>query len=88
MGAEQQADREPSAALQKSLEYYDQAILKNAGDISLLQLKGLALFELGRYDEGIEAYDQALKEFPGLEISNLDRRLDRQGRCLAGTGQE
>ncbi len=56
-------------ALQRSLEYYDQAISKNAGDISLLQQKGLAFFELGRYDEAIEAYDQVLNASPDVKPS-------------------
>lgn len=60
---------EARAALQKSLEYYDQAILKNAGDISLLQQKGMALFELGRYDDAIEVYDQVLTDSHDIEFS-------------------
>jgi len=60
---------EASAAFRKSLVYYDQAILQNAGDISLLQQKGLALFELGRYDEAIEVYNQVLKDSPDIEFS-------------------
>ena len=43
--------------------------MKNAGDISLLQLKGKALFELGRYDEAIEVYDQVLKDSPDINPS-------------------
>ncbi|MFZ3147663.1 MAG: tetratricopeptide repeat protein [Methanothrix sp.] len=60
---------EARAAFQKSLELYDQAILKNAGDISLLQLKGKALFELGRYDEAIEVYDLVLRDSPDIKPS-------------------
>ena len=60
---------EARAAFQKSLEFYDQAVSKNAGDISLLQLKGKALFELGRYDEAIEVYDQVLKNSSSIEHS-------------------
>jgi len=60
---------EAKAAFQKSLEFYDQAILKNAGDISLLQQKGKTLFELGRYDEAIGVYDQVLKGSPDIGFS-------------------
>jgi tetratricopeptide (TPR) repeat protein len=60
---------EARAALQKSLEFYDRAISKNTGDISLLQQKGMALFELGRYDDAIEVYDQVLTDSHDIEFS-------------------
>ena len=59
---------EAQAAFQKSLEFYETAISGNTGNIRLLQQKGLVLFELGRYDEAIEAYDQVLKNSLSLEF--------------------
>jgi tetratricopeptide (TPR) repeat protein len=60
---------EARAAFQKSRGFYDAAISKNAGDTRLMQQKGLVLFELGRYDEAIEVYDQVLKNSSSIEHS-------------------
>jgi tetratricopeptide (TPR) repeat protein len=60
---------EAKVAFQKSLEFYDQAISNNTGNNRLLQQKGLVLFELGRYDEAIEAYDQVLSDSPDVKPS-------------------
>lgn len=54
-------------AFQNALELYDKAILETQDDVSLLQSKGYALFNLGRYDEAIEIYDQILQTVPSIE---------------------
>jgi len=59
---------EAKAAFQKSLEFCDTAISENTGNIRLLQQKGLALFELGRYDESIEVYDQVIRKSPSIGL--------------------
>ena len=48
-------------AFQKALEISDEALLNNSKQTSFILLKGNALFNLGRYDEAREAYDQAIK---------------------------
>jgi hypothetical protein len=42
------------------LELFNKTISLNIGDVGLLQSKGLALFELGRYNESLAIYDQIL----------------------------
>ncbi len=60
---------EAKVAFRKSLEFYDQAISNNTGNNRLLQQKGMVLFELGRYDDAIEAYDQVLSDSPDIKPS-------------------
>lgn len=59
--------KEVRKAFQKSLELYDKASAETLDDVSLLQSKGYALFNLGRYDEAIEIYDQILETTPSIE---------------------
>lgn len=59
--------KEAQEALSKSLELFDKAISANPEDIRLLQSKGWALFELGRYSDALKAYDKILETSPGIE---------------------
>lgn len=59
--------KEAKEALENSLELFNAAIGKNPGDFSLLESKGRALFNMGRYQETIEVYDQILKIAPSIE---------------------
>ena len=49
---------EALGAFQKSLGLYDNATREKPGDVSLLQSKSRALFNLGRYDEALAILDQ------------------------------
>ncbi len=55
------------AAFRKALELCDIALAENPGDISLLQSKGRALFDLGRYNNAIEVYDQIIETSSSIE---------------------
>jgi len=59
-------------AFQRSLALYEKAILEDPGDLSLLQMKGRVLYELGRYDESLGIYDQILEASQGVEPHMVD----------------
>ena len=52
---------EALAAFQKSVNASERALLSNANDTSVLELKGRALLKLGKYDEAIKAFEQAIE---------------------------
>lgn len=58
---------EAAEAFNKSLEYYDNAAREKPSDISLLQSKSRALYNLGRYEDALEIQDQILKATPSIE---------------------
>jgi tetratricopeptide (TPR) repeat protein len=58
---------EAREALEKSLFLLDKTISANPGEVSLLQSKGWALLELGRYNESLAIYDQILEISPNIE---------------------
>ncbi len=63
---------EATEAFARSLALYEKAILEDPGDVVLLQTRGRALYELGRYDEALEVYDQILGSSPGVEPHIFD----------------
>jgi tetratricopeptide (TPR) repeat protein len=63
---------EATEAFARSLALYEEAIMEDPGDIVLLQTRGRALYELGRYDESLEVYDQILESSPGVEPHLVD----------------
>ncbi|NMB85953.1 MAG: tetratricopeptide repeat protein, partial [Methanothrix sp.] len=48
-------------AFQSSLEVSEAALKNDANDTSILELKGRALLKLGRYEEAVKAFDQAIE---------------------------
>ncbi len=63
---------EAREAFQKSLELYDKAILDDPGDVRLQQRKGLALYNLGRYEESLGIYDQIIETSSRIEPYTVD----------------
>ena len=59
-------------AFTRSLALYEKAILENPDNIDLLQMKGRSLYELGKYNESLEVYDQILESSPGVEPHMVD----------------
>jgi tetratricopeptide (TPR) repeat protein len=50
-----------ASEFEKSIEYFDRAIEKNANNTSALNAKGVALYQLKRYDAAIEAFSLSIK---------------------------
>jgi Ca-activated chloride channel family protein len=87
---QQQDDNVPSAdvfkdpAWQAAAHYrsgqYDQtvAVLQDAATADDFYNKGNALARLGRFDEAVSSYDQALQLQPGLEDARYNRDLVKQ----------
>ncbi len=79
---------EATEAFARSLALYEEAIMEDPGDISLLQMRGRALYELGRYDEALEVYDQILESSPGVEPHWVDTSaLVGRGDALLALGR-
>lgn len=57
---EENISEEMILASQKALNISEEAILDNPTDADAYCFKGLALFDLGRYEEAVNAYEQAL----------------------------
>jgi tetratricopeptide (TPR) repeat protein len=53
--------------LQKSLDLYDRALQENPGDFSLMEPKGRALLNLGRYGDAVQVYDQIIDSSPKIQ---------------------
>ena len=55
------------AAFQRSLDILDRILKNDSEDIDILDLKGLMLYYLERYDESVKVYDQVLTVSPKIE---------------------
>lgn len=60
-------EKDAQEALEKSLEFYNNAISSSTDDAGLLQSKGWTLYELGRYNDALEIYNQILETAPSIE---------------------
>ena len=79
---------EAKEAFQRSLELYDKAILEDPGDVNLLHMKGLALYNLGRYEDSLRVYDQILETSPRIEPYLTDSAaLEGKGDALRALGR-
>jgi tetratricopeptide (TPR) repeat protein len=56
---------------EKALAECDSGLAESPGDVSLMILRGKALFELGRYPQARQAYQQALEAGASLEARAL-----------------
>ena len=66
-----------------SLELHAKAILEDPGDLSLKRMKGLTLYNLGRYEESLEVYDKVLEASPRIEPYVIDvSALEGKGDAL------
>ena len=75
--------KEAKEAFQMSLELHAKAILEDPGDLSLQRMKGLTLYNLGRYEESLEVYDQVLEASPRIEPYVIDvSALEGKGDAL------
>jgi len=75
--------KEAREAFQKSRELYDKATLEEPGDLSLQRMKGLTLYNLGRYKESLELYDQIIEASPRIEPYVIDvAALEGKGDAL------
>jgi tetratricopeptide (TPR) repeat protein len=59
--------KEAEEAFQKSLDLNDHALHENPDDFSLMELKGRALFSLGRYEDAAQVYDQIIDKSPKIQ---------------------
>jgi len=81
--------KEAKEAFQMSLELHAKAILEDPGDLSLQRMKGLTLYNLGRYEESLEVYDQVLEASPRIEPYVYRRFcIGGQRRCSSGIEQK
>ena len=60
---------------QKSLALYEFCISINSTDAELHQNFGSALAQLGRYEQALKSFDQALAIDPTLELARVNRQL-------------
>ena len=57
--------------------------MEDPDDLSLKRMKGLTLYNLGRYEESLEVYDQVLEASPRIEPYVIDvSALEGKGDAL------
>jgi tetratricopeptide (TPR) repeat protein len=73
------------------LDYYDEAIKIDPNYVNAWYSKGVALYNLGKYNEALECYDRDIRIDPndagawyikGLALNELGKRNDAD-RCFA-----
>lgn len=67
----------------KALEYLDMAIKIYPLNREVLKVKGMALYELGRYKESVDCYYKCITDKPNPELDSLIARVHEK---LYGTG--
>ena len=73
-------DEEAQQSYEKALELANRSLLRNPQDFNVYDTKGKTLFELGRYNESIQIYDQFIDTNPGPKASAI--ALVWKGRLL------
>jgi tetratricopeptide (TPR) repeat protein len=59
---------------QKAIEYYDKALEIAPNDVTILNSKGLVLYNLGKAQEAIECYDKALRVEPNNTLAQNNKK--------------
>ena len=62
-------EEEAKDAYENALDSANKSLLQSPQDFNAHDAKGKILFELSRYDESIQVYDQFIKTDPGSEAS-------------------
>src|SRR5204863_25241 len=73
-------------APEKALAACDQALQREPDESGFLDSRGMALLQLGRFDEAIAAYDAALVKRPKQSTSLYGRGVAKKQRCKCASG--
>jgi tetratricopeptide (TPR) repeat protein len=74
-------------ALERALAACDKALELQPGNSAYLDSRGMALLQLGRFDEAIAAYDAALSTRPKQPSSLYGRGIAKNLRCTCADGE-